>query len=164
MKSTTPTLDPTPALARQVIDLYANDLSDVRFPDLDLEALQHAQAELHGAQVELERIEALLAQAREQVDARSQQLMAKAERGLSYARVFAQGDPELAPRVAEIGRKKGAGSQPEAAAAGAETHAPTRRRGRPPKNEAPSELFNQAETDEAHEANGAHAPTHHLDA
>ena len=95
MKSPSPKLDLTPALARQVIDLYATELADVRFPDLDLADLLQVQTELHAAQIEVERVEADLLEARSAVEARMQALTAKAERALSYARVFAQGNAAL---------------------------------------------------------------------
>ncbi|MET0386002.1 MAG: hypothetical protein ABW321_08595 [Polyangiales bacterium] len=144
MKSTRPLLDPTPVLARQVIDLYTSDLADVRFPDLDLSLLLDAQAELHTAQLEVERIEALLAVARQAVEMRSHALLTKAERALSYARVFAQGDAELAPRVADIGRKKLASSTSELGLGHGHGDDAPKKRGRKPKAEAPSELFTEA--------------------
>lgn len=141
--SPTPLIDVTPTLARQVIDLYAVELADVRFPDLDLSALLYAQAELHAAQLEVERIEAELADKRAELEVRSQALVAKAERALAYARVFAQGDEELAPRLAEIGRRKSATSQASTASASGTIAAP-KRRGRKPKSEEPEELFAEA--------------------
>jgi hypothetical protein len=145
MKSPAPKLDVTPALARQVIELYATELSDVRFPDLDLSDLLQHQAELHTAQLEVERIEAELAQAREEVETRSQALSLKAERALSYARVFAQGNPELSPRIADIGRRKGAlGHSPHAPNPDTGLAATPPKRGRRPKASAPSELFSEA--------------------
>jgi len=148
-----PQLDVTPALAKQVIDLYANELSDVRFPDLDLTDLLQLQADLHAAQLELEGIEAALAEARQVIEVRSHTLIAKAERALSYARVFAQGNPELGPRVAEIGRRKGAAAASAQLVGGAQAGsasgmssddaAAPGRRGRKPKLDAASELFTQ---------------------
>ena len=131
--SPTPLNDVTPTLARQVIDLYAVELSDIRFPDLDLSALLYAQAELHAGQLEVERVEAELADKRALLEARSQALVAKAERALAYARVFAQGDNELAPRLADIGRKRGSSSaQAPSAQSASGTIAAPKRRGRKP--------------------------------
>lgn len=146
MKSPAPTpkIDVTPSLARQVIDLYSIELSDVRFPGLDLSSLLYAQAELHAAQLEVERVEAELADMRNQLEARSQALTTLAERGLAYARVYAQGDEELAPRIAEVGKRK--------SSAGPTPTAPTKneasggkRRGRKPKADKPEDLFADAE-------------------
>jgi chromosome condensin MukBEF ATPase and DNA-binding subunit MukB len=144
-QSATPKIDVTPALARQVIDLYAEELSEVRFPDLDLSALLYAQAELNAAQVEVERAEAELADKRAQLEERSQALLAKSERALAYARVFAQGDQQLAPRIADIGRRKSGSAALHVLDNTADAAAP-KRRGRKPKTEAPEELFGESET------------------
>jgi hypothetical protein len=140
MKSPAPKVDTTPLLARQVIDLYALDLADVRFPDLDLSALLYAQSELHAAQLEIERVEQELVQARAVWESRAQVLTQKAERALAYARIYAQGDAELGPRIADIGRRKPAASADAISGAGADAGAP-KKRGRKPKAESPSELF-----------------------
>lgn len=139
--SPTPQIDVTPTLARQVIDLYTDELADVRFPDLDLSALLYAQAELHAAQLEVERVEAELADKRAELEVRSQALVAKAERALAYARVFAQGDEQLAARLGEIGRKKSSNSHASQTASASGTIAAPKRRGRKPKAEEPEELF-----------------------
>lgn len=144
MKAQSPKLDQTPELARHVIELYSEELANVSFPDLDLAKLRSAQSELHAAQLALERVEAELAEARSERDRISELLSTKAERALAYARVFAQGDPTLGPRVAEIGRKRLPGSDPPASK-------PARPRGRKPKAEAASELFDAGE-EEVHAA------------
>lgn len=136
MKSQSPKLDVTPVLARQVIELYADELADVRFPDLDLAALRAAQEALHAAQLEVERMEDKLASARAELELASDRLNGKAERALAYARIFAQGDAALAPKVAEIGRKR-----PAADGGGGDGAAPVKRRGRRSKAEAASQLF-----------------------
>jgi multidrug efflux pump subunit AcrA (membrane-fusion protein) len=142
--SPTPLIDVTPTLARQVIDLYSEELAEVRFPDLDLSALLYAQAELHAAQLEVERVEAELADQRAELEVRSQALVAKAERALAYARIFAQGDEQLAPRLAEIGRRKGSLNQPTQTASSSGLIPAPKRRGRKPKSEEPEELFTEA--------------------
>lgn len=139
--SPTPLNDVTPTLARQVIDLYAEELAEVRFPDLDLSALLYAQAELHAAQLEVERVEAELADRRAELEVRSQALVAKAERALAYARIFAQGDEQLAPRLADIGRRKSSVTQPSHTTSATGTIAAPKRRGRKPKSDEPEELF-----------------------
>jgi hypothetical protein len=143
MKLPHPKLDQTPEIARQIIELYAEELVDVTFPDIDLAKLRSAQSELHAAQLEVERVEAELAEVRAERDRQSEALSSKAERALAYARVFAQGDPSLAPRIAEIGRKKLPGSDENA-------NRPAKPRGRKPKAAPASELF-QAAPSEADE-------------
>jgi multidrug efflux pump subunit AcrA (membrane-fusion protein) len=141
----TPLIDATPTLARQVIDLYSVELADVRFPDLDLSALLYAQTELHASQLEVERVEAELADIRAQLEARSQALLAKAERALAYAKIYAQGDEDLAPRLADIGRKRSANASAAHTQSSPGLIAAPKRRGRKPKTEeAPEELFNES--------------------
>jgi hypothetical protein len=142
--SPTPLIDVTPTLARQVIDLYAVELSEVRFPDLDLSALLYAQAELHAAQLEVERIEAELADKRADLDVRSQALISKAERALAYARVFAQGDEQLAPRIADIGRKRNSAAHTQSTISSSGQLTAPKRRGRKPKSDDPEELFTES--------------------
>ncbi|HKP58196.1 MAG TPA: hypothetical protein VJV78_15825 [Polyangiales bacterium] len=99
--------DPTPEFVRQVIGLYREDaLAGVHFPDLDLDALHLAEQALLGAQLEVERIETQLTEARLVRDSELALLEAKAERALAYARVFAGGNAELSTRLNGLGRKK----------------------------------------------------------
>ena len=143
--SPSPLNDVTPTLARQVIDLYTDELADVRFPDLDLSALLYAQAELHAAQLEVERVEAELADKRAELELRSQALVAKAERALAYARIFAQGDEQLTPRLADIGRRRSnLSNQASQTTSATGTITAPKRRGRKPKSEEPEELFSES--------------------
>ena len=115
----------------------------MRFPDLDLSSLLYAQSELHAAQLEIERVEAELSQARAVWESRTQALTAKAERALAYARIYAQGDAELGPRIADIGKKKSVHAAADADALSGEAREARegKKRGRKPKLESPSELF-----------------------
>ncbi|HEX4353551.1 MAG TPA: hypothetical protein VHZ95_11560 [Polyangiales bacterium] len=103
---TSPKHDPTPVFVRDVLAFYADALSDVRFPDLDLARLEEARASILTTQLEVERIEAKLSIARAALDAELDALHRTAERALAYARVFAQSDPALGARVAELGVRK----------------------------------------------------------
>lgn len=114
-----------PAFARDVIALYTDAMPEVRFPDLDLEVLQSTAAELRTALVSVERAAAELEAARTAAQRHGELLDAQAERALSYARVFAQGDALLSERIALLGRSK---SSPVAHSA------PPKKRGRPKKN------------------------------
>jgi hypothetical protein len=130
-----PKHDPTPAFARQVLELYADALREVRFPDLDLALLEAARDALLVSQLEVERSEAQLQAARAALDAKSEALQTKAERALAYARVFALGDPALSAQLAEIGVRK----KPLALVEGGT--APVKRRGRSKKTAEETELF-----------------------
>jgi multidrug efflux pump subunit AcrA (membrane-fusion protein) len=110
--------------------------------------LLYAQTELHAAQVDVERVEAELADKRAALEARSQALLQKAERALAYAKVYAQGDDELVPRLAEIGRKRStsANTASQSHSSPGLISAPgPKRRGRKLKTEeAPEDLFNES--------------------
>jgi hypothetical protein len=140
-RSLTPAHDPTPALARQVLELYAEALRDVRFPDLDLALLEEAREALLVSQLEVERSEAQLQAARVELEAKSDALHTKAERALAYARVFALGDPALSARLAELGARK----KPLTLVEGGST--PVKRRGRSKKEAVETELFVAEEAD-----------------
>lgn len=115
--------DPVSPFARAVLELFRQDLSKVRFPDLDGESLAGAAEELKAAQLEVECVEAALGTAREVVRECERQLNAQAARGLSYARIFAAGNLPLSARITQIDRLAPDGAGTPAAAA--------KKRGRP---------------------------------
>ena len=131
--------DPVRAEHRAVIELFANQLAKVTFPDVDA-ALLRRQADEVRAEA------AALTRAREALDAAQQKLADRAAmlgdtvaRGLAYARIYAEAHPErhaLATAIAEL-------AAPTAPAA----TAPVKRRGRPPRQNA--ELFATAATEES---------------
>lgn len=135
--------DPLSPLARDVLALFRDVLAEVHFPDLDLARLEAATEALWMAQRKTERLEAELEAARAELTAESTALTAQCQRALAYARVFAEADPALAARVAELG--------PPA------SHPPTRttepkRRGRPRKGESDASLFSSARAEPEYEA------------
>src|SRR5689334_16999683 len=91
----TPQRDPVPGFAREVLELFEDALGEVRFPELDGERLEQLAAAARAAQVELEQVEADVVRAQTRVAEQVAALVANAERGLAYARVFAQGDEAL---------------------------------------------------------------------
>jgi hypothetical protein len=125
MPTPPPTSDSIPAFAREVIALYTEAMPEVRFPDLDLQVLESTAAELRAALLCVERATAELEAARTAAQQHGELLEARAERALSYARVFAEGDALLSERIVALGRSK---SMPVAHSA------PPKKRGRPRKN------------------------------
>ncbi|UJR87083.1 hypothetical protein [Sandaracinus amylolyticus] len=126
--------DPVPALAREILELYRGPLTEVRFPDLDRSILETAEGELIDAQRTLEAAERALEAARAVVAERTATLTAKAQRGLSYAKVFTEDQPELRERVTAIAAIASVVRRPEPARdeASAAANAP-KKRGRPRK-------------------------------
>jgi hypothetical protein len=94
--------DPVPSLAREAIDLYRGPLADVRFPDVDRDALDAAELELLEAHRAVLAAELALERARAELAERASTLVAKSQRALAYARVYAEGAPELRERVDAI--------------------------------------------------------------
>jgi len=94
--------DPISPFACAVLDLFQEDLREIRFPDLDFDSLSGAAEELKAAQLEVECVEAALAAAREVVRERARLLHTQAARGVSYARIYAAGNLPLSARIAQI--------------------------------------------------------------
>ena len=129
--------DPIPAEVSGVIELFANQLAKVAFPEIDAASLRRQADEL--------RAEAkVVARAREALDAATVSFAARravlgeiAARAVAYARIYSQAHPDrtaLATAIAALSEAK-----PVAAAAEAAGPTTGKRRGRPPKRAA--ELF-----------------------
>jgi hypothetical protein len=89
-------------LSREVLELYAAALPEVRFPDLDLATLHALADEVRDAQDEVDRLEAELRDARDRVAQCNAALDARAERALAYARIYAEGNPALLEQVQAV--------------------------------------------------------------
>src|SRR5690606_7491167 len=119
MSDTLGTSETIPSPNRAVLDLYAETMSDVRFPDISAEILD-AQVEAiraHTATVEAAR-DALAASAA-RLDAERAVLAELAKKAIAYARIYAADRPELSAQL-------------DAIDLGA-SDAPARKRGRPRK-------------------------------
>jgi predicted nucleic acid-binding Zn-ribbon protein len=99
--------------SREVLELYASELADVRFPDLDLESLHALAAEVDEAQHAVDDLEAQLLEARQRVSERNAALRTRAERALSYARIYAEGNAELSARIDRISKPAKSESAPK---------------------------------------------------
>jgi ElaB/YqjD/DUF883 family membrane-anchored ribosome-binding protein len=133
--------DPIPSAVQEVVDLFVSEFASLKFGDLEPSTLAAATeevktiaADVTRAETELEKTRALLAEKRDA-------LLQKAQRALSYARVYAENRPELASRLDSIAlpRSSRRNAKPEPSAmpdaelsSALEATAPTaRRRGRP---------------------------------
>ena len=125
--------------ASAVLDLYANDLANVQFPDVSLTILEQADRAVKDALAELAQAEALLESAHATLLARQEELAQKATRALAYARIYAESDEALAEKVAAISALPGlsprSARRPPEATPGQSLAAAPRRRGRPPKTQ-----------------------------
>jgi hypothetical protein len=118
----------------QLLALFASDLAEVRFGDLDGAILEAGAEAVDAAAAALADAEQVAASARTALDQAQEALMHKALRALAHARIHAEGNPELAQRLALIALDRTGSPRaldPTAAGSGFAA-APVRRRGRPP--------------------------------
>ncbi len=140
-----PIEDPVPAEVHAVIDLYANQLAKVSFPEIDAGSLRRQADELRTEAKAVARARAALDTALAAFAARIATLTETAARAVAYARIYSEAHPErqaLAAAIAVL-------SEPALPAA-ANPAASGKRRGRPPKRSA--ELFDVAASSPAGEA------------
>ena len=114
-----------------LLAVFASDLADVRFGDLDRAALERGAGSVRAAADELADAEAAAEAARGALEAAREELLQKGQRALAHARIHAEDLPEVSQRLQAItlGRDLRRG---EPVALGGHEGAP-RRRGRPPK-------------------------------
>src|SRR5690349_21012565 len=86
----------------RLLELFASDLSKIRFGDLDGATLNEAAAAVRAAAREVAEAEALAAAARAALEGARETLLHKGQRALAYARIYAEGSPELAQRLEGI--------------------------------------------------------------
>lgn len=126
-----------PPFARDVLELFARQLPELKFPGVDVEVLRAHAAELAEAQAEVERVEGQLEQARAEAAIRAVTLTTMAQRALAYARIYAEGDAELEAQVAEIAERRG----------GQAAEAPAGRRRRARRSDGDANLFASVDHD-----------------
>jgi hypothetical protein len=113
--------DPIPSSVQDFLNVFKKDLASVVFPDVSLDGLeslaQKVRSEAKELQEALKRAEA----ARVSLEAGRNELLARATRGLAYAKVFAEGNDELLEKLSGInfgksgrGPKKTASEKPKA--------------------------------------------------
>jgi hypothetical protein len=132
-----PIEDPVPAEVHAVIDLYANQLAKVSFPEIDAGSLRRQADELRTEAKAVARARAALDTALATFAARMATLTQAAARAVAYARIYSEAHPDREALAAAIA----ALSEPAPTAAATPT-ASGKRRGRPPRRSA--ELFDAA--------------------
>ena len=146
-------LDPISPALHALLTLFSEELSDVKFPGLDGEVLEHAAGEVKERAVELARAQAALDDARRALQESQELLLQRGQRALSYARVYAEDDAVLTGRLDAINlprplRRTARAEGSEAAGSTADDSAP-RRRGRPPRVRTPDSLFTEGAAEPA---------------
>jgi ElaB/YqjD/DUF883 family membrane-anchored ribosome-binding protein len=119
---------------QSLLDLFAQDLADVRFADVDAKVLNQVASDVESAAAAVASAQAVLDAARASLQDRQDVLLQLAQRALAYARVYAESDPSLSasleaialPRVARRTRMDGS----EALVLSPEPQPAPRKRGR----------------------------------
>ena len=125
------TIDPAVA---DLLALFSGPLQGVRFPDVDHAILSELADTVKRSADEVEQARAMLDAAEAELEERRQALLTRAQRAMAYARIYADGNPELEGELDRIALP-GPGPQSESReAAAAQAGEPERRkRGRPRK-------------------------------
>lgn len=141
--------------AAHVLELFATDLRNVPFPDVDHTSLAAAHEAVQAALREVAEAEAMLEAAHQALIARQEELAHKASRGLAYAKIYAEADDALADKVAMIAALPGlSGRARKTSSDAAASPAAPKRRGRPAKTQpgqaalAPLETSVELDTDD----------------
>lgn len=82
-----------------VIELFASELAELKFPDVDQVVLGEAAARVLTQAETVAAAEAALTAAREALSDAQELLLGKCQRALAYARVYAEEDRELLRRL-----------------------------------------------------------------
>jgi len=89
-----------------VIELFQGPLAEVRFADVDASALANLARAAEAAAADLAQHEAQLSEMRQVLADRQDALLVLAQRGLAYARVYAEHDEALSEQLARINLPK----------------------------------------------------------
>jgi hypothetical protein len=102
--------NPISPSVQDLITLFKKDLAAVVFPDVSLETLESLTEKVKSSAKELQDALSRAESARESLEAGQNELLAKAVRGLAYAKVFAEGNDELLGKICKINLGKAARS------------------------------------------------------
>jgi len=94
--------DPIPRPVQEVLELFDTELASLKFGDLEPATLVGAADEVRLMAASVARAQAELDAARASLSDKLEALLQKAHRALAYARVYAEGQPELASRIEAI--------------------------------------------------------------
>jgi len=94
--------DPVSPSVQELLIVFKNDLSAIVFPDVSLDTLETLTQKVRLSAKELQDALKRAQTAREALEAGQNELLAKAMRGLAYAKVFAEGNNELLEKLNKI--------------------------------------------------------------
>lgn len=120
---------------RPLLEIFATDLRDVRFGELDATTLATVAAQVDAAADAVASAQLAVEGARARLQEREETLLQQAQRALAYARVYADANPELGPRLDAIALprpvRRARPDTDEQLVLSSEPLAPRRPRGRP---------------------------------
>lgn len=125
-----------PSPIQNVLDLFATDLAEVRFGDLDSTKLASLASEVATAADAVASAQAILDDARSKLQEHQDALLQQAQRALAYARVYAEPDAALSARIDAIALPRPVRrlrAETDVDALSADSSPPRRPRGRPRK-------------------------------
>lgn len=127
-------MNPIAPPIQALLDLFAAELSDVHFADVDAQLLGRLASDVQASAEAAAIAHQALERANAAVLERSEALLEQAQRGLAYARVYAERDPALSARLEAIALPRARRPRAEVPSP-TESPVPPRRRGRPRKSE-----------------------------
>ena len=123
---------PTPIQA--LLDVFSTSLADVRFADVDGQALARLAGEAQTAADLVATAQVALDAAKDALQERQETLLFQAQRALAYARVYAETDEALSAQLDAVSLPRaGRRARGEDALVLSEPQPPPRPRGRPRK-------------------------------
>jgi hypothetical protein len=91
-----------PSQIQTLLDLFSTSLADVRFADVDGQALARYAADVETAAEAVAAAQLALDATREALQGRQDTLLQQTQRALAYARVYAEGDAALSGRLETV--------------------------------------------------------------
>lgn len=94
--------DPIPEPIKELISVFREELSAVSFPDISADILDQFAEQVRSKALELQEAQARVASIKESLDASQNELLQKAIKGLSYAKLFAEDREGLVNKLSSI--------------------------------------------------------------
>jgi hypothetical protein len=94
--------DPISPAIQELLTVFKKDLASVVFPDVSQETLESLTQKVRSGAKELQDALKRAETARESLESGQNELLAKALRGLAYAKVFAEGNDALLEKLSKI--------------------------------------------------------------
>ena len=124
-----------PQPIQALLDVFSTALADVRFADVDAQALARSASDVEAAADVVATAQSALDAARQALDERQDALFVQAQRALAYARVYAETDEALSTQLDAVSLPRAVrrSRADEALVLSAEPQSSPRPRGRPRK-------------------------------